>query len=124
MHGKQYFNFDGAHVYFYQDISRHTLMQRRALRPLLEAVQKAGLPYPCGFLFYLQVSKDDLPHFLETLGLEAVDFPDWSGRRTTLTCNSFNPGYQLNAGDCRTGLQTPHFCLPLRPCVTSTLKES
>lgn len=89
MRGKQYFDFDGAHLYFYQDISRRTLMQRRALRPLLEALQKAGLPYRWGFPFYLQATKegknvtlrtkDDLPFFLETLGLEPVDFPDWRG---------------------------------------------
>lgn len=61
-------------------------MQCRALHPLLETVQKAGLPYRWGFPFYLQVSKDgrqatlrtkdDLPHFLDTLGLELIDFPD------------------------------------------------
>ena len=87
MRGKQYFDFDGAKLSFYQDISRRTLMQRRALRPLLEAMQKAGLTYRWGFPFYLQASKDgrqatlrnkdDLPHFLDTLGLDPVDFPDW-----------------------------------------------
>lgn len=64
-------------------------MQRRALRPLLETIQKAGLPYRWGFPFYLQATrdgrqatlhtKDDLPHFLDTLELEPVDFPDWRG---------------------------------------------
>lgn len=87
MRGKPYFDFDGAHLAFYQDISRRTLMQRRALRPLLTAIQDAGLVYRWGFPFSLQVTKDgrtitlrnkdDLPHFLTSLDLDPVDFPDW-----------------------------------------------
>lgn len=80
-------DFDGAHLSFYQVISRCTLMQCRALCQLLAAVQEAGLTYRWGFPFFLQVSKDgkkvtlrtkdDLPHFLSTLGLDSVEFPDW-----------------------------------------------
>lgn len=98
MRGKPYFDFDGAHLFFHQDISRHTLMQRRALRPLLAAVQEAGLTFRWGFPFYLQVTKDsrqvmlctkdDLPHFLSTLGLDPADFPDWRG-------SSDSPSIQL-----------------------------
>lgn len=87
--GKPYFDFDGADLAFYQDISRRTLMQRRALRPFLEAIQAAGLPYRWGFPFFPQVTKDgkpvtlrtkdDLPHFLTSLNLDPVDFPDWRG---------------------------------------------
>lgn len=89
MRGKPYFDFDGAQLASYQDISRRTLMQRRALRPLLEAIQDAGLSYRWGFPFFLQVTKegktvtlrnkDDLPYFLSSLGLDPVDFPDWRG---------------------------------------------
>lgn len=76
MRNKPYFDFDGAKPFFYQDLSRRTLMQRRALRPLLTAIQDAGLTYRWGFPFSLQVlegrqvalrSKDDLPHFLSAL---------------------------------------------------------
>lgn len=78
MCNKPIFYFDGARLFFYQDISRHTLMQHRA-----------SLPYRWGFLFYLQATKDgrsatlrtkdDLPHFLSALGIGNVDFPDWHG---------------------------------------------
>lgn len=60
MRAKLYFDFDGAHLFFYQDISRRSLMQRRVLRPLLLAIQEAGLKYRWGFPSYLQVTKDDL----------------------------------------------------------------
>lgn len=85
MRNKLYFDFDGAKLFFYQDLSRRTLMQRKALRPLLTAIQDAGLTYRWGFPFSLQVlkdgrqvtlrSKDDLPHFLSPLQLGDVDFP-------------------------------------------------
>ena len=86
MRGKSHYDFDGAQL-SYQDISRRTLMQRRLLRPLLVALQDAGLSYRWGFPFYLQATKDgrtvtlrtkdDLPHFLSSLDLDQVDFPDW-----------------------------------------------
>lgn len=89
MRNRPYFDFDGAHLCFFQDISRRTLMQRRALKPVLLALQEAGLTYRWGFPFYLQAFKDgrsatlrtrdDLPHFLSALGLGKVDFPDWRG---------------------------------------------
>lgn len=81
------FDFDGAHLSVYQNLFRCTLMQRRALCPLLPVIQAAGLTYRWGFPFILQVSKngrwavlrtkDDLPHFLHNLELEPIDFPDW-----------------------------------------------
>lgn len=84
-----FFDFDGAHLCFFQDISKRTLMQRQALKPVLVALQEAGLTYLWGFPFYLQATKDghsttlrtrdDLPHFLSALGLDKVDFPDWHG---------------------------------------------
>lgn len=89
MQGKPYFDFDGAHLPFYQDISRRTLMQRRSLRPLLIAIQDAGLQQRWGFPFFLQFTKegrtvtlrtkDDLPNFLSSLDLDPVDFPDRRG---------------------------------------------
>lgn len=64
-------------------------MQCRSLRPLLADMQEAGLTYHWGFPFSLQVrkegrqvtlhNKDDLPHFISTLELGNVDFPDWRG---------------------------------------------
>lgn len=48
MRNKPYFDFDGAKLFFYQDLSRCTLMQCRALRPMLTAIQDAGLIYRWG----------------------------------------------------------------------------
>lgn len=55
--------------------------------PFLAGYNSDRWPYCWGFPFSLQVSKnerwvilhtkDDLPSFLQTLGLEPVDFPDW-----------------------------------------------
>lgn len=82
-----YFDFDGARLLFYQDLSSRTLMQRRALQPLLESLRTAGITYRWGFPFCLHAgrdgksailrTKDDLPRFLSQLNLEPVDFPDW-----------------------------------------------
>lgn len=78
-------DFDGAKLF--PDLSRHTLMQRRALKPLLEDLQDAHLTYRWGFPFSLSVTKDgrhvtlrnkmDLPQFLSHLGLPSIDIPDW-----------------------------------------------
>lgn len=85
--GLRHVDFDGAKLSFFPDLSRRTLMQRRALKPLLAALQDAQLPYRWGFPFSLSATKDgkqstlrskaDLPHFLESLGLPQVDIPDW-----------------------------------------------
>lgn len=48
MRNKPYFDFDGAETFFYQNLSRRTLMQHRALCPLLMAIQDAGLTYRWG----------------------------------------------------------------------------
>lgn len=52
-------DFDGAKLSFFLDLSRRTLMQRHALKPLLEALQDAKLIYIWGFPFSLSVTKDD-----------------------------------------------------------------
>lgn len=54
MRKRPFFYFDGAHLFFNQDISRCTLMQHRALKLLLAALQEVGLLYRWGFPFYLQ----------------------------------------------------------------------
>lgn len=64
-------------------------MKFRALKPVLTALQEAGIPYHWGFPFYLQATKngrsvtlctkDDRLHFLSTLGLNPVDFPELRG---------------------------------------------
>ena len=87
MRNRPFFDFDGARLFFYQDLSRRTLMQRRALGPLLESLRSANATYRWGFPFVLQASrdgksailrnKDNLPRFLSQLQLAPVDFPDW-----------------------------------------------
>lgn len=84
--GLRHVDFDGAKLSFFPDLSRRTLMQHRALKPLLAALQDGQLPYRWGFPFSLSATKDgkqstlrskaDLPHFLESLGLPQVDIPD------------------------------------------------
>lgn len=70
-HGKPFYDFDAVQG------------------SLLAVIQEAGLPYRWGFPFFLKVTKDgkqvtlctkdDLPHFLSSLGKDPVDFPDWRG---------------------------------------------
>lgn len=79
--------FDGMTLSLYPDLTRRTLFQRRAVRPLLEALRLKELNYRWGFPFSLTASrngrtatlrtKDDLQSFVETLDLPAVDFTDW-----------------------------------------------
>lgn len=82
-----YVDFDGAKLSFFPNLSRHTLMQRRALKLLLEGLQDTKLIYRWGSSFNLSVTKDgqqftlrnkvNLPQFLKHLGLLSIDIPDW-----------------------------------------------
>ncbi|PIO33985.1 hypothetical protein AB205_0123800, partial [Aquarana catesbeiana] len=51
--GVRHMDFDGAKLSVFPDLSRHTLMQRRALKPMLEVLQKAYLVYCWGVPFSL-----------------------------------------------------------------------
>lgn len=98
-------------------------MQHRALRPLLEAIRKADLPYRWGFPFYLQVTKDgrqvtlgtkdDLPRFLATLGLEPVDFPDWRGLQEYPLVQLPQPWLPANHRSCTRDRRHPPSASPL-----------
>lgn len=79
--------FDGAYISLYPDLSRRTLMQRRTVKLLLEALRAVETNYRWGFPFSLTASrngktatlrtKDDLQLFVETLDLLLTEFVDW-----------------------------------------------
>lgn len=80
---------EGEKLYFFPDLSHHTLALRKTLRSLLGALHNMGTTYHWGFPFRLtatkegiSATKDDLPKFMEMLNLSDVDFPDWRGGRT------------------------------------------
>lgn len=85
--GIHHVDFDGAKLTFFPNLSRCTLIQRRALKSLLQALQDTQLSYRWGFPFSLSATKDgqqftlrnkdDLPQFLDSLGLTPGDIPDW-----------------------------------------------
>ena len=107
MRKRPYFDFDGARLFFYQGLSRRTLMQRRALSPLLESLRSADIKYSWGFPFRLQASrdgrsailrnKDDLPRFLSQLQLEPVDFTDWRMTSAIPTVAAPQPWQQVRS---------------------------
>lgn len=78
--------FEGLNIALYPDISRRTLYQRRAVRPLLEALRAVETKYCWGYPFSLTASrngktatlrtKDDLESFVQKLDLPMVDFVD------------------------------------------------
>lgn len=79
--------FNGAHITLFQDLSQITLKNRRALRPLLEALRAKDLRYTWRFPFALLVSHNGKQHFLRTpsdlqefcsaLQLGEIDLPEW-----------------------------------------------
>lgn len=82
---KSTIDIEGGQISQFMDFSRRTLMQWRAVRPLLEALHVVNVNYR-GFPFCLMASlnskkaviqtKDDLKYFVETLDLPTIDFPD------------------------------------------------
>ncbi|CAH2325468.1 Hypothetical predicted protein [Pelobates cultripes] len=81
---------EGQTVSIYQDLSRYTLMARKALRPVTSALQQANIPYRWGYPFSLTArhgqdqltirKPDDVQSFLHTLGLPPQQVPDWLAR--------------------------------------------
>ncbi|CAH2315830.1 Hypothetical predicted protein, partial [Pelobates cultripes] len=81
---------EGQTISIYQDLSRYTLLARKALRPVTSALQQANIPYRWGYPFSLtarhgqdQVTirkPDDVQSFLHTLGLPPQQVPDWLAR--------------------------------------------
>lgn len=84
---KPIIDFDGDQFTLFPDLSRRTLMQRRAARPLLKILRSVDFKYRWGFPFHLTAfwhrktavlrTKDDLQYFVETLALPKTDFSDW-----------------------------------------------
>lgn len=80
-------DFDGAELSIYLDVSRATLKRRAILKPLLERLRWAALPYRWGFPLQLSVRKGgatftlrchaDLPDLFLFLDMEPIQLPDW-----------------------------------------------
>ncbi|KAG8580053.1 hypothetical protein GDO81_007107 [Engystomops pustulosus] len=79
--------FQGTSIKILPDLSRYTLAQRAAVRPLLDMLKEHNLPYRWGFPFALHVcsggkdvtlrSPNDLKPFLQMLRLPAVSLGQW-----------------------------------------------
>lgn len=79
--------FEETQIALFPDISRRNLMQRKMVRPLLEAMWKAEIRYRWGFPFGLIATrdgktvvlrtKDDFKKFVAILDLPLIDFADW-----------------------------------------------
>lgn len=76
-----------AQVQLFPDLSRHTLAQRAALKPILEVLRDKDIPYRWGFPFALSVRRNgktytlrsgaDIPSFLKDLDIPDITIPDW-----------------------------------------------
>ena len=79
--------FNNTPVMLLPDLSRQTLMMRKALKPLTLLLQSKQIKYQWRFPFHLRVHHEgktaifrnlgDLPTFLSTLELPQVAIPDW-----------------------------------------------
>lgn len=79
--------FNGENIKLLQDLSQITLKNRRALRPLLDALREKDLRYTWRFPFALLVTNhgkqhtlrtpEDLPDFCSALQLGLIDLPEW-----------------------------------------------
>ncbi|CAH2319011.1 Hypothetical predicted protein [Pelobates cultripes] len=79
--------FENQTISIYQDLSRYTLQARRALCPVISALQQAGIPYRWGYPFSLSArhgqdqhtvkKPSNLPGFLQAMGIPPIQVPDW-----------------------------------------------
>lgn len=79
------FEYQGTHLIFFQDLSRYTLIRRKAVKPLLDVLREKEILYRWGFPFQIIVhqkgqkiifcSIEDLPDFLKRLQLPLIDLP-------------------------------------------------
>ncbi|KAG8566310.1 hypothetical protein GDO81_013181 [Engystomops pustulosus] len=79
--------FQETPVQLLPDLSRLTLLKRKALRPFLEVLRQRNIPYTWGFPFRLQVRREgttyiirhpkDIPMVAAALGVLAPEIPDW-----------------------------------------------
>lgn len=82
-------DFNGAQISVYPDVCRVSLLRRAMLKPLLEKLCRAELPYRWGFPIQLTIRKGSasftlrrhakLPNLFAFLGMEAVPLRDWLG---------------------------------------------
>ncbi|OCT96131.1 hypothetical protein XELAEV_18013814mg, partial [Xenopus laevis] len=85
--------FKDSDIMILQDLSWHTLQQRRLIQPLLASIKDKGLQFRWTYPFGIQVSKDgrsatltipeELPHFCKFCNIEEPDLSEW--KKATLT---------------------------------------
>ena len=101
--------FEGGQIALFPDLSRRTLMQRRTIKPLLEALRAVDVRYRWGYPFKITATrngrtaslqnKDDLQHFIDVLELPQVDFPDWRFKNQGTVMQSPGRWQQVPVGD-------------------------
>lgn len=79
--------FNGTEVKLFQDLSQITLQNRRALRPLLDALRARNIQYRWKFPFALTASTrgrsailrtpEDLKNFCDQLDIPRIELPEW-----------------------------------------------
>lgn len=84
--------FNDTEISIYQNVSP-IILNRRALRPLLETLRRQGIPYRWKFPFALNATFQgkqlflrtpiDLPDFCRDLQIPPIDMPDWYGEFRT-----------------------------------------
>uniref|UniRef100_A0A8C5LK86 Uncharacterized protein n=1 Tax=Leptobrachium leishanense TaxID=445787 RepID=A0A8C5LK86_9ANUR len=84
---QQTWNYGGAKIAIFNDLSPTTLQARRLLHPLTQALQTEKIPYRWGFPLSLSVrhnnsqlvlrTPEDVPHFLNSLGLPCMAITNW-----------------------------------------------
>lgn len=67
------FDYDGAQLIFLQDLSRYTLMMRKAVKPLLESLREKEILYRWGFPFQIIVHQNGQKITFQDIG----DLPDF-----------------------------------------------
>ncbi|OCT95484.1 hypothetical protein XELAEV_18013169mg [Xenopus laevis] len=112
-------HFESLQLKFFQDLSRNTLRQRRALKPILDLLKERSIKYRWGFPFALIVIKQgksilikshkDIPYFLKALSLPPVAIENWdsliwdspqprTGRNTASTSSRHSKDTDLTGG--------------------------
>lgn len=81
------FEYEGAQIIFLQDLSKYTLIRRKAVKPLLDVLREREILFRWGFPFQVIVHQggrrvifqdiNDLPEFSRLLQLPLIHLPDW-----------------------------------------------
>ncbi|XP_072000283.1 uncharacterized protein [Engystomops pustulosus] len=111
-------SFQGTSVQLLPDLSRLTLLKRKALRPLLEVLKQRNIPYTWGFPFKLQIRHggnkyvichpDEIP--MET-HFKTGHYPEIKDRHFTTWFHSSNPESRSKGISIAINRSLPHTVL-------------